>query len=133
MWSSKTLLAARAASRANGAFAQLIAQCQAKSSPYDVGDETVGEMSAFCCLRRLLTIETRFLDNSIEKRQETDDRDRLARAFSDLAASNELDVLGRHENKLHRTYQRSLNKCLVLRELGHDENYQTNLDSDKPC
>jgi hypothetical protein len=60
----------------------------------------------------------------------------LAAAFSDLAAGNDLNLLNRYENKLHRMYQRSLHDFLALRELGieeNNENYQTNLDSDKPC
>ena len=84
-------------------------------------------------LRRLWTIETRLFDNSIGKRAETDERDRLAGAFSDLAAGNDLNLLDRYENKLHRMYQRSLHNFLVLREISADENNQTNLDSDKPC
>jgi hypothetical protein len=168
---SKAILAARAASRANGArgrgpvteegkskssqnalrhgllakatvlanesedtFARLVAQHQAKLRPADdVEESAIEEMaSSLWRLRRLWTIETRLFDNSIEKRPETDERDRLARAFSDLAAGNELNLLDRYENKLHRMYQRSLYKFLVLRELGPCENNQTNLDSDKP-
>jgi hypothetical protein len=172
MQPSRAILAARAASRANGAlgrgpvteagrrhssrnairhgllskatvlrneseetFARLLAQHQAKLKPADdVEEGAIEEMaSAFWRLRRLWTIETTLFDNSIEKRTETDERDRLAGAFSDLAAGNELNLLDRYENKLHRMYQRSLNKFLVLRELGISENNQTNLDSDKPC
>ena len=84
-------------------------------------------------LRRLWTIETRLFDNGIAKRTETDERDRLAGAFSDLAIGNDLSLLDRYEKKLHRMYQRSLHNFLVLRELGGDENNQTNLDLDKSC
>jgi hypothetical protein len=175
MQPSKAILAARAASRANGAlgrgpvteegkrrssqnstrhgllsktivlrnesgdtFARLLAQHQAKLRPADdVEEDAIEEMAASSWrLRRLWTIETCLFDNSIEKRKETDERDRLAGAFSDLAAGNELNLLDRYENKLHRMYQRSLHKFLVLRELAIDENNennQTNLDSDKPC
>jgi hypothetical protein len=167
---SKAILAARAASRSNGAlgqgpvtkegkrnssrnatrhgllskatvlsseseetFARLVAQHQAKLRPADdVEEGAIEEMaSSFWRLRRLWTIETRLFDKSIEKRPETDERDRLAAAFSDLAAGNDLNLLDRYENKLHRMYQRSLYKFLVLRELGARENNQTNLDSDK--
>ena len=169
---SKAILAARAASRANGAlghgpvseagkrnssqnairhgllakstvlgnesgetFERLLAQHQAKLRPADdVEEGAIEEMaSSFWRLRRLWTIETRLFDNSINKRTETDERDRLAGAFSDLAAGNDLNLLDRYENKLHRMYQRSLHKFLLLRELGTNENSQTNLDSDKPC
>jgi hypothetical protein len=118
-------------------FARLLAQHQAKLRPADdVEEGAIEEMaSAFWRLRRLWTIETRLFDNSIEKRTETDERDRLAGAFSDLAAGNDLNLLDRYENKLHRMYQRSLHKFLLLRELGpaETENNQTNLDSGKPC
>lgn len=172
---SKAILAARAASRANGArgrgpvteegkrrsslnairhgllakgvvlqneseetFARLHAQHLAKLGPADAVEEgAVEEMvAANWRLRRLWAIETRLFDNSIAKRQEPDERDRLAGAFSDLAAGNTLHILDRYENRLHRMYQRSLHQFLVLREIADgeaDENFQTNLDSDKPC
>jgi hypothetical protein len=169
---SKAILAARRASRANGAlgrgpvteqgkrnssrnatrhgllskaivlqnesgdtFARLLDQHHAKLRPADdVEEGAIEEMAAsFWRLRRLWTIETRLFDNSVEKRTETDERDRLANAFSDLAAGNDLNLLDRYENKLHRMYQRSLHNFLVLREISADENNQTNLDSDKPC
>ena len=172
MRSSKAILAARAASRSNGAlgrgpiteagkhrssqnairhgllsksvvlgnesdetFAKLLAQHQAKLRPADdVEEGAIEEMAASSWrLRRLWTIETRLFDNGIGKRGETDERDCLAGAFSDLAAGNDLNLLDRYENKLHRMYQRSLHNFLVLRELSADENNQTNLDSDKPC
>jgi len=50
-----------------------------------------------------------------------------------LSAGNGLNLLNHYENNLHRTYQRALHNFLVFRELGADENNQTNLDSDKPC
>jgi hypothetical protein len=169
---SKAILAARAASRTNGArgrgpvteegkrrsslnairhgllskavvlqneseevFAQLLAQHHARLGPADdVEEGTIEEMvAANWRLRRLWTIETRLFDNCVGKRTETDERDRLAGAFSELAAGNDLHLLDRYENRLHRMYQRSLHNFLVLRELGHDENDQTNLDSDKSC
>jgi hypothetical protein len=119
-------------------FAQLLAQHQAKLQPADDFEEgAIGEMaSSFWRLRWLWTIETRLFDNCIEKRTETDERDRLAGAFFDLAAGNELNLLDHYENKFHRMYDRSLHRFLVLRALGIDENNencQTNLDSDKPC
>ena len=169
---SKAILAARAASRTNGArscgpvteegkrrsslnairhgllsksvvlqneseegFGQLLAQHIAKLAPADDAEiEAVEEMVASIWrFRRLWTIETRLFDNSIGKRQDTDERDRLAGAWSDLASGNDLHLLDRYENRLHRMYQRSLNNFLVLRELSRGENDQTNLDSDKPC
>jgi len=169
---SKAILAAKAASRSNGAlgrgaiteagkhrssqnairhgllsksivlrnesgdtFTQLLAHHQAKLRPADdVEEGAIEEMAAASWrLRRLWTIETRLFDNSIEKRPETEERDRLAGAFSDLAAGNDLNLLDRYENKLHRMYQRSLHNFLVLRELGDNQNNQTNLDSDKSC
>ena len=83
--------------------------------------------------RRLWAIETRLFDNSIGKRTETDERDRLAGAYSELAAGNDLRLLDRYENHLDRSYQRSLHRFLVLREMVHNKTDQTNLDSDKPC
>jgi hypothetical protein len=41
---------------------------------------------------------------------------RLAAAFSQLAASPELNLLHRYEARLHRIYQRALNNLLMLRE-----------------
>lgn len=171
MRSSKAILAARAASRANGArghgpvteegksrsslnairhgllakgvvlsneseetFSQLLGQHLEKLGPADdVEQGAIEEMVASNWrLRRLWTIETRLFDNNIGKRQDTDERDRLAGAYSDLAAGNDLNLLDRYEARLHRMYQRSLHNFLVLRELGN-KNYQTNLDSDKSC
>ena len=167
---SKAILAARAASKANGArghgatteqgkrrsslnairhgllskavvlqneseegFAQLLAQHLARFAPTnDVEHEAIEEMVASVWrIRRLLTIETRLFDNSIAKRTETDERDRLAHAWSDLASGNDLQLLDRYENRLHRIYRRSLNNLLDLRQPGENENDQTNLDSDK--
>ena len=169
---SKAILAARAASRANGAlgrgpvtqegrrrssqnairhgllskevvlqneseetFAKLLATHLARLRPADEVEEgAIEEMvAASWRRRRLWTIETRLFDNSIGKRQDTDERDRLAGAFSDLADGNDLRLLDRYENRLDRMYHRSLHRYLVLRELGNNENDQTNLDSDKSC
>jgi hypothetical protein len=116
-------------------FAQLLAQHLTRLAPADdVEHEAIEEMVASIWrIRRLWTIEKRLLDNGIAKRQDTDERDRLAGAWSDLASGNDLHLLDRYENKLHRMYRRSLNNFLDLRELGKNENDQTNLDQVKPC
>jgi len=116
-------------------FAQHLAHHQAKLAPMDdVEEGAVEEMAAASWrLRRLWTIETRLFDNGITKRTETDERDRLAGAFSDLAVGNDLSLLDRYEKKLHRMYQRSLHNFLLLREFDMGKNDQTNLDSEKSC
>src|SRR6185312_7791684 len=83
-------------------FARLHAQHLAKLGPADdVEEGAVEEMvAASWRLRRLWAIETRLFDNSIAKRQEPDERDRLAGAFSDLAAGNSLHILDRYETRL---------------------------------
>jgi hypothetical protein len=116
-------------------FAQLLAQHLARFAPADdVEHDAIEEMVASIWrIRRLWTIETRLFDNSIGKRTDTDERDRLAHAWSDLAASNDLHLLDRYENRLHRIYRRSLSNFLDLRELEKNEIDQTNLDRPKSC
>ncbi len=83
----------------------------------DVEHSAVEEMVAAAWrLRRLWTIETALFDNKIGKRTDPTSRDRMAAAFSELAAGNELNLLDRYEARLHRAYQRALSNFLALRE-----------------
>jgi hypothetical protein len=83
----------------------------------DVEHSAVEEMVAAAWrLRRIWTIETALFDNKIGSRTDPTSRDRMAAAFSELAAGNELNLLDRYEARLHRAYQRALSNFLALRE-----------------
>jgi hypothetical protein len=67
-------------------------------------------------MRRAWAIENRLMDQAICNQPPGDELSRLANAFSQLAASPELNLLHRYEARLHRMYQRALNNVLMLGE-----------------
>ncbi len=86
----------------------------------DVELACVEEMSAALWrLRRLMAIETNLLDQAVANRHDEAGMARIAGAFSQLAAGNELALIDRYESRLHRIYQRSLHNFLLLREFGN--------------
>jgi hypothetical protein len=98
-------------------FNIVLAQHHAKLRPADdVEACAVEEMVASAWrLRRLWSIETRLFDRAVAKSTETDEADRIADAFSTLAAGPELHLIDRYETHLHRIYQRSFQNLLLLR------------------
>ena len=67
-------------------------------------------------MRRAWAIENRLMEKAIRNQPPGDEAARIAAAFSDLAASPELNLLHRYEARLHRIYQRALDNLLVLGE-----------------
>jgi len=66
-------------------------------------------------LRRAWAIETRLLENESGAQTSGDPLDRLANAFSDLAAKPALGLMHRYQTRLHLNYQRALHNMLLLR------------------
>jgi hypothetical protein len=56
------------------------------------------------------------MEKAIRNQPPGDEASRIAGAFSDLAASPQLNLLHRYEARLHRIYQRALDNLLILRE-----------------
>jgi hypothetical protein len=102
----------------NECFDDLVTQHIQRFAPADgVEFAMVEEMAAANWrMRRAWAIENRLMEKAIAKQPPGDDLSRLADAFSQLAASPELSLLHRYEARLHRIYQRALDKLLILRE-----------------
>jgi hypothetical protein len=99
------------------AFQALLDQHLARLDPADgVEMGMIEEMAAsFWRLRRAWALETRVLDNEVAAQTEGDRRDRMAAAFSSLAAKPALGLMHRYETRLHLIYQRALHNLLLLR------------------
>jgi hypothetical protein len=67
-------------------------------------------------IRRAWAIENRLMEKAIRNQPPGDEVARIAAAFSQLAASPELNLLHRYEARLHRIYQRALNNLVMLGE-----------------
>ena len=127
-------------------FTALLSKHIIKFDPADDVEQcAVDEMVASVWrMRRLWAIEKSLFQKATEKRTGNDELERLSSAFSDLAATPELQLLDRYEARLHRMYQRSLYNFLILREFDLPDsqfdpagsadttNYQTNLFPDMP-
>ena len=102
----------------NQCLDDLVTQHIQRFAPADgVGFAIIGEMAAANWhMRRAWAIENRLMDQAIRNQPPGDGLSRLADAFSQLAASPELNLLHRYEARLHRIYQRALNNLLRLRE-----------------
>jgi len=80
-------------------------------------------------MRRAWALETRMLDNAVAgglaagdlAAGEPDTIDRMAAAFTTLAASPALGLMHRYETRLHLIYQRSLHNLLLLRAVLPNE------------
>ena len=72
-------------------------------------------VAAYWRLRRAWAIETRTVDNHVAAQTAGDRLDRLAAAFSDLAAKPPAALLLRYETRLHLKYHRALQNLLLLR------------------
>jgi hypothetical protein len=65
--------------------------------------------------RRAWAIETRILENRVKEKQAGDEIDRMAAAFTDLAATPGLGLIHRYETRLHCSSQRGLHNFLLVR------------------
>jgi len=99
-------------------FDELVTQHKERFAPADgVEFAMVEEMvAANWRMRRAWAIENRLMEKAIRNQPPGDEAARIAAAFSDLAASPELNLLHRYEARLHRIYQRALENLLVLGE-----------------
>jgi len=102
----------------NECFDDLVTQHIRRFAPADgVEFAMIEEMvAANWRMRRAWAIENRLMDQAICNQPPGDELSRLANAFSQLAASPELNLLHRYEARLHRMYQRALNNVLMLGE-----------------
>jgi hypothetical protein len=100
-------------------FDELVTQHQERFAPADgVEFAMIEEMvAANWRMRRAWAIENRLMEKAIRNQPPGDEAARIAGAFSQLAASPELNLLHRYEARLHRIYQRALDNLLLLREL----------------
>jgi hypothetical protein len=105
------------------AFQALLDQHLARLDPADGGElGMVEEMAAsFWRLRRAWALESRMLDNEVAAQTEGDRRDRMAAAFSSLAARPALGLMHRYETRFHLVYQRALHNLLLLRAAAQEE------------
>jgi hypothetical protein len=99
-------------------FDELVTQHQERFAPADgVEFAMIEEMvAANWRMRRAWAIENRLMEKAIRNQPPGDEAARIAAAFSDLAASPELNLLHRYEARLHRIYQRALDNLLILGE-----------------
>ena len=99
-------------------FDDLVTQHIQRFAPADgVEFAMIEEMAAANWrMRRAWAIENRLMEKAIRNQPPGDEMSRLADAFSQLAASPELNLLHRYEARLHRIYQRALDNLLLLRE-----------------
>jgi hypothetical protein len=72
-------------------------------------------VSSYWRMRRAWGLETRIFENRVAAQQPGDEIDRMAAAFTDLAASPALNLMHRYETRLHCIYQRALHNLLLLR------------------
>jgi hypothetical protein len=101
-------------------FEALLSQHLDRLQPADgVEFGMVEEMvAAFWRMRRTWAMETRILENQIASQSPEGQIDRMAGAFTDLAASPALGLMHRYETRLHCMYQRALHNLLLLRSAG---------------
>ena len=99
-------------------FDELVTQHQERFAPADgVEFAMIEEMvAANWRMRRAWAIENRLMEKATRKQPPGDELSRMAAAFSELAASPELNLLHRYEARLHRIYQRALDNLLILGE-----------------
>jgi hypothetical protein len=91
-------------------FDQLVAEHIGRFAPADgVEFGMIEEMAAaYWRMRRAWAIENRLMEKALRHQPPGDEAARIAAAFTELAASPELNLLHRYETRLHRIYQRSL-------------------------
>jgi hypothetical protein len=99
-------------------FDDLVAQHTERFAPADgVEVGMIEEMAAaYWRMRRAWAIENRLMEKALRNQPPGDEAARIAAAFSELAASPELNLLHRYEVRLHRMYQRALYYLALLGE-----------------
>ena len=99
-------------------FDDLVAQHTERFAPADgVEFGMIEEMAAaYWRMRRAWAIENRLMEMALRNQPPGDEAARIAAAFSELAASPELNLLHRYEARLHRIYQRALFNLALLGE-----------------
>jgi hypothetical protein len=99
-------------------FDDLVAQHTERFAPADgVEFGMIEEMAAaYWRMRRAWAIENRLMEKALRNQPPGDEAARIAAAFSELAATPELNLLHRYEARLHRIYQRALFNLALLGE-----------------
>ena len=107
-------------------FDDLVAAHTERFAPADgVEFGMIEEMAAaYWRMRRAWAIENRLMEKALRNQPPGDEAARIAAAFSELAATPELNLLHRYEARLHRIYQRALFNLTLLgeRELPNEAN-----------
>ena len=107
-------------------FDHLVTDHTARFAPADgVEFGMIEEMAAaYWRMRRAWAIENRLMEKALRNQPPGDEAARIAAAFSELAATPELNLLHRYEARLHRIYQRALFNLTLLgeRELPNEAN-----------
>ena len=108
----------------NECFDDLVTQHIQRFAPADGVEFAMIEelVAANWRMRRAWAIENRLMEKAIRHQPPGDEAERIANAFSELAASPGLNLLHRYEARLHRIYQRALFNLAILRkcELPND-------------
>jgi hypothetical protein len=99
-------------------FDQLVAEHIGRFAPADgVEFGMIEEMAAaYWRMRRAWAIENRLMEKALRHQPPGDEAARIAAAFTELAASPELNLLHRYETRLHHIYQRALFNLALLGE-----------------
>jgi hypothetical protein len=102
----------------NECFDNLVTQHIQRFAPADGVEFAIIEemVAANWRMRRAWAIENSLMDKAIRNQPPGNEVSRIAAAFSQLAASPELNLLHRYEARLHRIYQRALDNLLLLGE-----------------
>src|SRR5271157_4200382 len=97
-------------------FDDLVAQHTERFAPADgVEFGMIEEMAAaYWRMRRAWAIENRLMEKALHNQPPGDEAARIAAAFSELAATPELNLLHRYEARIHRIYQRALFNLALL-------------------
>jgi hypothetical protein len=107
-------------------FDRLVTEHTRRFAPADgVEFGMIEEMAAaYWRMRRAWAIENRLMEKALRHQPPGDEAARIAAAFSELAATPELNLLHRYEARLHRIYQRALFNLTLLgeRELPNEAN-----------
>ena len=99
-------------------FDDLVNEHSARFAPADgVEFGMIEEMAAaYWRMRRAWAIENRLMEKALRNQPPGDEAARIAAAFSELAATPELNLLHRYEARLHSIYQRALFNLAALGE-----------------
>ena len=100
-------------------FEEMLCEHEARFAPRDaVDDHYLHEMvSATWRMRRAWAIENTLWNQALANEPPGDSLERLANAFSKLAATPEFSLLQRYETRLHNSYQRALKTLLLVRKV----------------